>query len=119
MLCTRTTANTEILKPTHGVSRAWIRHLGIALAFVLCFVIPARADLISGHVYGPDGKLLPNRAFLIVETNGRFKTDASGNFSVALDPGHYTVHPTNDNTLEGSISSYSQPVQQDIHLRKR
>ncbi len=123
MLSSRTLANAEILKPTPRAPRVCIRRghhgVGVVLAFVLCFAIPTRADLVSGHVYGPNGELLPNRSFTIQETKGQFNTDASGNFTVSLDPGHYTVRPTNDDSLEGSITSYSQPVQQDIHLGKR
>jgi hypothetical protein len=91
---------------------------GVALALLLCFATPARADLISGHVYDPGGRLLPNQTFT-VEAGGhrvaQFRTDASGNFSVYLDPGSYTVR-SSDNSLEGQVTSYSQPVQQDIHL---
>jgi hypothetical protein len=48
-----------------------------------------------------------------------FGTDASGNFSVYLDPGRYTVRSNVNTALQGEIDSYPQPVQQDIHLQRK
>jgi len=98
----------------------WTR-LCLAIAFVLCLTVFARADIVSGRVFGPDGKILTSAASFYVETrNGRvdFSTDGSGNFSVYLDVGTYTVHST-DNTLVGTIHGYSQSAREDIHLRKQ
>jgi hypothetical protein len=93
--------------------------IGVALAIILCFATSTRADLVSGHVYGPDGNPLLNTTIVVELGNNRstqFRTDAKGNFSVYLDPRRYAVH-TDDNRYKGEIQSYSQPVQQDIHLR--
>ncbi len=100
---------------------AWAR-LCMVLAFVAGLAVPARADGISGRVYGPDGMPLPNTIFTARPENGAavdFRTDPSGNFSVFLDPGRYVVSSKADAFLEGVIESYSQPVQQDVHLKKR
>ncbi len=94
--------------------------VGIALA--LCMSVSARADAVSGRVFGPDGKVLPNRTLTAETGKGQvvdFKTDGSGNFSVYLDPGKYTVRPKDDAGLEGIIQSYPQSVQEDIHLKKK
>jgi len=48
-----------------------------------------------------------------------FKTDGSGNFSVYLDPGTYTVHPSGDKSLEGVIHGYPQAAQEDIHMKRK
>ena len=82
---------------------------------------PAGADGISGRVFGPDGKVLPNAVLTARPEKGPavdFKTDTSGNFSVFLDPGRYVVSSRADASLEGVIESYSQPVQQDVHLKR-
>jgi hypothetical protein len=94
----------------------------LLLMLFVCVSVHARADAVSGRVYGPDEKPLPNMVFVARSEKGlsvRFKTDASGSFSVYLDPGRHTVHAEADESLEGSIESYSQPVQQDIHMRKK
>lgn len=73
-------------------------------------------------MYGPDGKPVPNASFTAKPAKGQaveFKTDRSGNFSVYLDPGRYDVRSAANATLQGVIESYPQPVQQDIHLKKR
>ncbi|MGE5346715.1 MAG: carboxypeptidase-like regulatory domain-containing protein [Acidithiobacillales bacterium] len=95
--------------------------LYLVLSFLAGLQLAARADGISGRVYGPDGKGLPNTILTAQPEKGPavdFKTDASGNFSVFLDPGRYVVSVRADKSLEGVIESYSQPVQQDIHLKK-
>ena len=82
---------------------------------------PAAADGISGRVYAPDGKALPNAILTARPEKGPvvdFKTDASGNFSVFLDPGRWVVSVRADASLEGVLESSSQPVQQDVHLKK-
>ncbi len=81
----------------------------------------ALADGISGRVFGPDGKPLPNAILAARPEKGppvEFKTDGSGSFSVFLDPGRYVVSPRGDTSLEGVLESYSQPVQQDVRLKK-
>ena len=94
----------------------------LAIAFTICFPICATADTVSGHIYGQDKKPVANKT-LVARKNGEdgipFRTDSSGNFSVYLDPGQYTVTPNDDATLQGVINSFPQPVQQDIQMQKR
>lgn len=93
----------------------------LGIAVVLCLVASARADFVSGRVFGPDGKSIPNAAFT-AENGGNtvtFATDDSGNFSVYLEPGTYTVHSSADSAVEGVIHGYPQSATEDIHLRKR
>lgn len=95
--------------------------LWLALALLAGLHLSARAEGVSGRVYGPDGKALPNTILTARPEKGPavdFKTDASGGYSVFLDPGRYVVSSRADASLEGVIESYSQPVQQDIHLKK-
>ncbi len=116
----------EILVPTRGILPRSTRTTGtslcLAIAFALCLPASATADAVSGRVYGPDKKPVPNTTFTAQPEKGqavKFSSDPSGNFSVYLDPGKYTVKSSADDTLEGVIESYPQPVQQDIHLKKR
>jgi hypothetical protein len=91
------------------------------VAFAFAVPITIMADTVSGRVYGQDGKPVSNVTFTAKPAKGdgvAFKTDPSGNFSVYLDPGRYTVTPTGDSSLQGLINSYPQPVQQDVHLKK-
>ncbi len=98
----------------------------VAIAFTLCLPISASADIVSGRVYDPGGSVLPNTTFVVEAGKGeavKFKTDESGNFSVYLEPGRYTVHPLRDGkpdpSLEGIVESYPQSAHQDIRLKKR
>ena len=90
-------------------------------AFAFAVPISIMADTVSGRVYGQDGKPASNVTLTAKPTKGdavEFKTDSSGNFSVYLDPGRYTVTASGDTSLQGLINSYPQPVQQDVHLKK-
>lgn len=98
----------------------WTR-ICFGIAVVLCLVVSAWADFVSGRVFSPDGKILPSATFT-AENGGHkvnFATDNSGNFSVYLEPGTYTVHLGADNTVEGVIHGYPQSATEDIHLKKR
>lgn len=98
----------------------WTRLLlGVAVAF--CLTISARADFVSGRVFGPDGRILPNTNFTVEDRGQKtnFTTDNSGNFSVYLDPGTYTVRPSSDASLEGVIHGYPQSTTEDIHLKRK
>jgi hypothetical protein len=97
-------------------------NLIVGAAVVLCFVSYAKADFVSGHVYGPDNRPVPNATFSAQSANGQpvnFKTDGAGTFSVYLDPGTYTVHSTTDKTLEGVVHGYPQSAEEDIHLKRK
>ncbi|MBZ5565504.1 MAG: carboxypeptidase-like regulatory domain-containing protein [Acidobacteriia bacterium] len=99
----------------------WIR-LCLATVFALCLTAFANADTVSGRVYGPDAKPVINATLTAKPVQGEavdFKTDGAGNFSVYLDPGRYTVNPIKDDTVQAVIDSFPQPVQQDIHLKKK
>ena len=84
--------------------------------------MPASADIVSGHILGPDQKPLVNATFTAKDSKGgttTFKSDKDGSFSVYLDPGKFTVASTSDATLTGVIESLPQPRQQDVHLTKK
>ena len=96
--------------------------LGPAMAYVLCLAVSANADFVSGRVYDPNNQPVPNMTFTAGAGKGQavsFKTDGSGNFSVYLDPGTYTVHPSGDKSLEGVIHGYPQAAQEDIHMKRK
>jgi hypothetical protein len=94
----------------------------LTAAFVSCLLTYAQADFVSGHVYGPDNKPVPNATFSAQSAKGQpinFKTDGAGSFSVYLDPGTYTVHSTTDKTLEGVVHGYPQSAEEDVHLKRK
>ena len=98
----------------------WTR-ICLGIAVVLCLAVSAWADFVSGRVFDQDGKIVPKATFT-AEGGGHtvnFTTDDSGSFSVYLEPGTYTVHPSADNTVEGVIHGYPQSATEDIHLRRR
>jgi Carboxypeptidase regulatory-like domain len=94
--------------------------LGLAMAFVLCLTLFARADTVSGRVYDAAGHPVANASFTAVtgRTRVTFSTDDAGYFSVYLDPGTYTVYSA-DNTLVGTIHGYPQSATEDIHLTRK
>ena len=100
--------------------RIWII-LCLAIAGAIWVSLPASADIVSGRILGADEKPIVNGTFTARNAKGEpttFKTDKSGNFSVYLDPGKYTVSPSTDAALTGIIESFPQPRQQDVHLTK-
>ena len=106
--------------------RSRLSLLCVASLFALMLPTTTKADFVSGRVFGPDGKVLPSSSFVVESAKGeaaKFKTDASGSFSIYLDPGKYTVHRLQgdkpDNSLEGTIASYPQAAEEDIHLKKK
>ena len=100
----------------------------IMAGIVILTGTPLRADLVSGRVYDSSGKPVPAKSFTVKNSKGtcvkQFDTDQSGNFGVFLSSGRYSVGyaPPNQDCSKfkdlGVIESYSQPVQQDIHLKK-
>jgi hypothetical protein len=85
------------------------------------FAVSSRADTVSGHIYGQDGKPVAAMTFAAKPAKGdtvEFKTNGAGSFSVFLDPGRYTISSTTDPGLQGVLDSLPQPVQQDVHLKK-
>lgn len=105
---------------TRNSSTTW-SGLCVAIALALFLPVSVSAGAVSGRVYGPDNELVKNTTFTATSAQGRveFSTDASGNFSVYLDSGRYTVKSKADPALQGQIDSYPQPVQQDIHLQRK
>ncbi len=122
---TRLSSKATTLAPSRGRCPGGTRTIWVSLCLAMAFALGlppgATADAVSGRVY-LDGTAVTNTTFTArPAARGRavqFRSDASGNFSVYLDPGRYTVL-SSDGTLEGSVDSYPQPVQQDIHLRRR
>ena len=96
--------------------------LCLTIAAVLWLSSTLTADVVSGRVLGTDDKPIPTGSFTAKDVKGNatvFKTDKTGNFSVYLDPGMFTVSNAADATVEGVIESYPQPRQQDVHLKKK
>src|SRR3954454_15855068 len=99
----------------------WISVILVAV-LAMCFAPSAAADIVSGRVLGADDKPIVNGTFTAKDTKGEtttFKSDKTGNFSVYLDPGKFTITATADATLTGVIESFPQPRQQDVHLTKK
>jgi len=104
-----------------STSTTWI---GLCLTIALALFLPVSvsAGAVSGRVYGPDNVPVKDTTFTATPAKGKsveFRTDPSGNFSVYLDSGRYTVRSSADANLQGEIDSYPQPVQQDIHLQRK
>jgi hypothetical protein len=98
----------------------WIA-LCLAITVAIWFSPSASADIVSGRILGLDEKPIVNGTFTARDSKGEaitFKSDKSGNFSVYLDPGKFTVSVSTDTTLTGVIESFPQPRQQDIRLTK-
>jgi hypothetical protein len=95
--------------------------LCLALVLGLLASGTAVADTVAGRVYGIDEKPVANMTFRAKPAKGEtveFKTNANGAFSVYLDPGRYTVSPSNDPGVQGFLNSFPQPAQQDVRLKK-
>ena len=100
----------------------------IAAGVALLTTVPLHADMVSGRVYDSGGKAVAGKTFAVKNSKGacvkQFETDQAGNFGVFLPSGRYSVgYPAADKDCSkvkdlGVIESYSQPVQQDIHLKK-
>src|SRR6266567_8729958 len=114
----------RIMLHTHRLprpKRITLAMIALAFAGAIWFALPASADIVSGRILGADEKPILNGTFTARNSKGEsttFKTDKSGNFSVYLDPGKYTVSPSTDASLTGVIESFPQPRQQDVHLSK-
>src|SRR5438093_8381148 len=94
----------------------------LAIVVAIGFPRPAAADIVSGRIIGADEKPIVNGTFTARDSKGEtttFKSDKTGNFSVYLDPGKFTISSTADATLTGVIESFPQPRQQDVHLTKK
>ena len=100
--------------------RAWTP-LCLAIAVALCIPAIASADIVSGRIFGLDEKPILNATFTAKDAKGAattIKTNATGNFSVYLDPGKFTISYSADPTVTGVIESFPQARQQDVHLKK-
>jgi hypothetical protein len=96
--------------------------LFLATIIAIGFAQSAAADIVSGRILGTDEKPIVNGTFTARDAKGEattFKSDKTGNFSVYLDPGKFTVTSSADATLTGVIESFPQPRQQDVHLTKK
>jgi hypothetical protein len=78
---------------------------------------------VSGRVYDASDNVSKGKTFDVLNQADKpvstFTTDASGTFTVYLDPGTYKVRPKGDDTVEGTIASAPQPVRQDVRLHRR
>jgi len=100
--------------------KAWTT-LCLAIAVAIWIPALASADIVSGRIFGLDEKPIANGTFTAKDAKGgttSIKTNAMGNFSVYLDPGKFTITYSGDATLTGTIESFPQPRQQDVHLKK-
>jgi hypothetical protein len=94
----------------------------LAAFFTMVLALPAAADIVSGRILAADDKPIVNGTFTARDAKGEttmFKSDKTGNFSVYLDPGKFTVSSNSDAALTGVIESFPQPRQQDVHLTKK
>jgi hypothetical protein len=112
------------MKPTTQVSRLskifWIAGCFV-IAAALSLPSTALADIVSGRILGLDEKPILNGSFTAKDAKGAmtpFKSNKDGNYSVFLDPGKYTVTFSGDATISGTIESFPQPRQADVHLKK-
>src|SRR5207247_10872828 len=103
-----------ILLHTHRLSRTkriTLAMITLAFAGAIWFSLPASADIVSGRILGADEKPILNGTFTARNSKGEsttFKTDKSGNFSVYLDPGKYTVRPMSEHSSTGVNDSFPQ-----------
>ena len=104
-------------------ARAQRAKLCLIVGLALCFPTVVTADVVSGQVYDPAGALLANQTFRVLGEGdvevAKFTTDASGHFSVYLQPGAYRVRRQDADDLEGGIKSSPQPARQDVRMTKR
>jgi hypothetical protein len=102
--------------------RRQFRNLCLCITFAIVLPLAASADIVSGRVLGADQKPILNGTFTAKDAKGEsttFKSDPKGNFTVYLDPGKFTVSSSADPSLSGTIESFPQPRQQDVHLIKK
>ncbi|VAX34209.1 hypothetical protein MNBD_NITROSPIRAE03-1749 [hydrothermal vent metagenome] len=110
---------------THRKGIASLR--GALISFITCLFIliavTAEAGMVYGRVYGADGAFKTGDTFLLIKKDGgviKVKTDDSRGYSIIIAPGIYMVQFRKDGTLwEAWIRSFSSPVRQDIHLKKK
>ena len=104
-------------------ARAQRAKLCLVIGLALCFPTAVTADVVSGQVYDPAGVLLTNQTFRVLGEGdavvATFTTDASGHFSVFLQPGAYRVRRQGADDMEGEIKSLPQPARQDVRLTRR
>jgi hypothetical protein len=96
-------------------------NLCLIVVIAIGFPLAASADIVSGRIFGLDEKPMVNSTFTAKNAKGEattFKTDKSGNFSVYLDPGKFTITTSSDATVSGVVESFPQPRQADVHLKK-
>jgi hypothetical protein len=103
----------------------WARKCGLLLLVGVCFVLPARADLVSGRVSGAENKFEARDTFVVKDSTGKVvkevKTDEYKGFSVFLQPGSYQVEfvDKDKKVWQATLESYPQPARQDIELKRK
>jgi len=112
------------MKPITQISRHhrifWIA-VSFVIAAALSLPLTAMADIVSGRILGVDEKPILNGSFTAKDAKGAaipFKSNKDGNYSVFLEPGKYTVTISGDATVSGTLESFPQPRQADVHLKK-
>lgn len=97
--------------------------VSMAFTLLLCLAISAEAGMVSGRVRGADDNFEPGDEFIVFDAQERrfpVTTDQNRNYSILLPPGVYRVEfKKNDLVWEAWIQSSTQPVHQDIILRRR
>jgi hypothetical protein len=97
----------------------------LLLLVAACFVIPARADLVSGRVSGAEGIFHPKDSFVVKNSDGKVvkevTTDEYRGFSIFLQPGSYKAEfvDKEKKVWQAPLESYPQPARQDIHFKKK
>lgn len=100
------------------------RAIGTALylmtALALCMPRQAHAGMVYGRIHDETGRVQPKLTFSVEDSAGKpvkenEKTDDKGGYSINLAPGIYRVKSGNKTAV---IRSGSEPIRQDIHLRK-
>jgi hypothetical protein len=105
----------------HLAVRLLLWSVARSLVLVCIVLAPAYAASVYGVAQNPEGKPLASCTFSVLASSGEqireVKTDASGRYTVFLQPGIYAVRVGSD--LEGVLQALVQPSRQDIRFRRR
>ncbi|PWB80922.1 MAG: hypothetical protein C3F08_03190 [Candidatus Methylomirabilota bacterium] len=108
------------LKIVRSRSRVVGTALCIITALALCVPRQTNAAMVYGRILDEAGRVQPTLTFSVEDSAGKTvkeneKTDDKGGYSINLAPGIYRVKSGNKTAV---IRSGSEPIRQDIHLRK-